>query len=346
MRLIISGGNTLAIGEHNRGNSLGPLILCLILAIWIGLRPVSFLFGDTVNYAMVYNAIEPGNLHDYRISSEWLWDIFTYLCRTAGLSVNVYFMLIDLVYILVSFAAVKKFVPTSPWLGTLFLIGALFFFSFGTNGLRNGVACSIVLLIMAYMLEERYVSAVILSIIAMSIHRSSALPLGGAILALTVLKNPRYALYGWITCILLSLIAGNYWTELIADIGFDDRLAQYTDTSDENLSTWGSTSSFRWDFLAYSAIPVIYFFYICSRGLRDGWFNTLATTYLVANSFWVLMIRAAFSNRFAYLSWFLIPVIFVYPLCNMKVWKDQNFVAGMLLIAYVSITVIFLSLIW
>ena len=83
--LIISGGNTLAIGEHNRGNSLGPLILCLILAIWIGLRPVSFLFGDTVNYAMVYNAIEPGNLHDYRISSEWLWDIFTYLCRTAGL---------------------------------------------------------------------------------------------------------------------------------------------------------------------------------------------------------------------------------------------------------------------
>jgi len=346
MRLIISGGNTLAIGEHNRGNSLGPLILCLILAIWIGLRPVSFLFGDTVNYAMVYNAIEPGNLHDYRISSEWLWDIFTYLCRTAGLSVNVYFMLIDLVYILVSFAAVKKFVPTSPWLGTLFLIGALFFFSFGTNGLRNGVACSIVLLIMAYMLEERYVSAVVLSLIALSIHRSSALPLGGAILALTVLKNPRYALYGWITCILLSLIAGNYWTELIADIGFDDRLAQYTDTSDENLSTWGSTSSFRWDFLAYSAIPVIYFFYICSRGLRDGWFNTLATTYLVANSFWVLMIRAAFSNRFAYLSWFLIPVIFVYPLCNMKVWKDQNFVAGMLLIAYVSITVIFLSLIW
>ena len=139
MWLIISGGNTLAIGEHNRGNSLGPLILCLILAIWIGLRPVSFLFGDTVNYAMVYNAIEPGNLHDYRISSEWLWDIFTYLCRTAGLSVNVYFMLIDLVYILVSFAAVKKFVPTSPWLGTLFLIGALFFFSFGTNGLRNGI---------------------------------------------------------------------------------------------------------------------------------------------------------------------------------------------------------------
>ncbi len=127
----------------------------------------------------------------------------------------------------------------------------------GMNGLRNGVACSIVLLIMAYMLEERYVSAVILSIIAMSIHRSSALPLGGAIIALTVLKNPRYALYGWITCILLSLIAGNYWTELIADIGFDDRLAQYTDTSDENLSTWGSTSSFRWDFLAYSAIPVI-----------------------------------------------------------------------------------------
>ena len=272
-------------------------------------------------------------------------DIFTYLCRTAGLSVNVYFVLIDLVYILVSFAAVKNSYPP-PRLGTLFLIGALFFFSFGTNGLRNGVACSIVLLIMAYMLEERYVSAVILSIIAMSIHRSSALPLGGAIIALTVLKNPRYALYGWITCILLSLIAGNYWTELIADIGFDDRPAQYTDTSDENLSTRGSTSSFRWDFLAYSAIPVTYFFYICSRGLRDGWFNTRPQPISWPTLFSVLMIRAAFSNRFAYLSTVSHSGDIRLPTLQHEGMERPNFVAGMLLIAYVSITVIFLSLIW
>lgn len=346
MRLMITGGNTLACGIHNRGNSFGPLIFCLVLTVWMGLRPVSFYFGDTVNYAMVYRAIVPGDIHSFTISAEWLWDIFTYLCRTAGLSVNAYFLLIELGYILVSFAAVKKFVPTSPWLGTLFLTGALFFFSFGTNGLRNGLACSFVLLVIAYMLEERYIKAVIFALIALSIHRSAALPLGGTVMALTFLKNPRYALYGWIFCILLSLIAGNYWTALIADIGFDDRLAQYANTSDENLSDWGSTSSFRWDFLIYSAVPVVYSFYVMGKGLRDGWFNTLVTTYLVANTFWVLMIRAAFSNRFAYLSWFLIPVIFVYPLCNMRVWKDQNFVAGLLLISYVSITVIFLSLIW
>lgn len=346
VRLMLSGSNTLAVGTDRRGNSFGPFMFCLFLAIFIGLRPVSFLFGDTVNYAMVYQAIEPGHLESYTISSEWLWDIFTYLCRTAGLSVNIYFLLVELAYILVSFAAVRKFVPTSPWLGTLFLVSALFFFSFGTNGLRNGLACSFVLLVIAYMLEERYLKALLFAFIAMSIHRSSALPLGGTILALTVLKNPYYALYGWFTCILLSLIAGNYWTALIGDIGFDDRLAQYTDTSDENLETWGSTAMFRWDFLFYSSIPVIYFFYIYRRGLRDGWFNTLAITYLVANSFWVLMIRAAFSNRFAYLSWFLIPIIFVYPLCNMRVWKDQNSVAGMLLMSYVFITVIFLSLIW
>lgn len=346
LHLMVSGKDTLTVGVHNRGNTFGPFILCLAMAIFLGLRPVSGGFGDTINYALFYASIDNNAPISDAIGSEWGWDGFTWFCHYIGLSVNIYFLIIELAYILISFAAVRKFVPTSPWLGTIFVLGALFFFSFGTNGLRNGVACSIVLLIIAYILEERYLPAILLTIVAFSIHRSCLLPIGGCVLALTVVKNPVHALYCWIGSILLSLFFGNYWMDMIADVGFDDRLAQYADTSEETLVEYGTTSSFRWDFLAYSAVPIIYFFYTYARGLRDGWFNTLIITYMVANAFWVLMIRSAFTNRFAYLSWFLIPVIFAYPLCNMKVWRSQNFNAGLLLISYVSITVIFLTFVW
>ena len=35
-----------------------PLLLCLGLTLWIGLRPNSFAFGDTVNYARFYNMMD------------------------------------------------------------------------------------------------------------------------------------------------------------------------------------------------------------------------------------------------------------------------------------------------
>jgi hypothetical protein len=39
----------------------------------------------------------------------------------------------------------------------------------------------------------------------------------------------------------------------------------------------------------------------------------MLNTYLLANAVWVLLIHASFSNRFAYLSWFMMPWLLVYP---------------------------------
>jgi len=36
-------------------------------------------------------------------------------------------------------------------------------------------------------------------------------------------------------------------------------------------------------------------------------------TYLIANGVWVVVIHAMCSNRFAYLSWFMLPWVLFYP---------------------------------
>jgi hypothetical protein len=60
------------------------------------------------------------------------------------------------------------------------------------------------------------------------------------------------------------------------------------------------------------------------RKFKDQTFNILANTYLLSNAFWIMVIRSAFSNRFAYLSWFIYPLVIVYPLLRMNIWKDQD----------------------
>ena len=68
-------------------------------------------------------------------------------------------------------------------------------------------------------------------------------------------------------------------------------------------------------------------------------FYILSTTYMLANSFWVMVNRAAFSNRFAYLSWFLYPVVIAYAVIRLHIWEDQDKKAGLILAAHAGFTI-------
>ena len=50
--------------------------------------------------------------------------------------------------------------------------------------------------------------------------------------------------------------------------------------------------------------------------------------------FWIIVINASFSNRFAYLSWFLYPIVLSYPLLRMSIWKNQGRKTAYILIAH------------
>jgi len=63
---------------------------------------------------------------------------------------------------------------------------------------------------------------------------------------------------------------------------------------------------------------------IFKRKLYDKTYLLILGTYMYANSFWVLAIRAMFSNRIAYLSWFIYPIVLAYPLLNFEVFKKNH----------------------
>ena len=98
-------------------------------------------------------------------------------------------------------------------------------------------------------------------------------------------------------------------------------------------------ASFRWDFLLYSATGVYAgWYYIIKKNFDDTFYIRLFNIYLIANAFWVLVIRANFSNRFAYLSWFMLGVIIIYPLLKQNFLSNQHRVIGGVLIIYFAFT--------
>ena len=344
---LVMGGMRLASpdGRYKEAGSslILPLALCSFLVLWIGLRPISGAFGDMVNYALEYSRLDPHHI-SVNWGGEWIWQWLMNGCKAAGLSVNAFFLLIAAGYILSALFAINRLMPSDPMLGLVFLLCSLMFFPFAVNGLRNGLACHLLLLGATLLLDDKWIWGAVLCLTALGIHRSVMLPLAAILIGVFLVRDVKFAIVFWVVSIMISLVAGDYVAEFFAGLGFDDRMTQYVNI--DNMEEF-SREGFRWDFLLYSAFPVLMTWYICIRQkCSDNWYNVLCITYLFCNAFWIMVIRSAFSNRFAYLSWFLYPVIIAYPLVNRRICAEQDRFTGWILLAYAGFSVFMWFVFW
>ena len=235
---------------------LPALVLTCLLIVFMGLRPVSGKFGDTINYAYIYNNTFGAGVFQFDFEKEWLWDFIMRSCKVAGLTVNAWFLLIAVGYLGFVFWGLRILLGENAWMAMLFFLSAFSTFTFGTNGIRNGFACSAVILAFAIAAHQniaRLIIAGAVLVLAFGIHRSISLPILAFIAASYVIKSPKVAIYFWIASIGISLVAGGAISNFFMGLGFDDRMTQYsTDQYSEQFTQTG----FRWDFLAYSAMPV------------------------------------------------------------------------------------------
>lgn len=330
---------------------ISGLLLCITMIIWIGLRPVSGkVFGDMGMYRYVYDNVITSSFVDIDWNDEWFFQYIGTFCKLMQMSHVGYFLVIAIGYVGFMFVANWKLLWENVLLACLFSFSALFFYSYGVNGIRNGLACSMVVGAVAFMSSYKkydYLFASILCVLAISVHKSTMLPVLCLIAAVSIVKDVRYALYFWIASIPVSLIAGGAFINYFSTWSFDERMSSYAVVvSDDNNTLGFSHTGFRWDFLLYSAMPVWLISYIAfQRNIKDRAFHIISTVYLLSNAFWVMVCRAAFSNRFAYLSWFLYPLVIAYPIIRMKIWKDQDMRAGWILLAHAGFS-LYMFLLW
>ncbi len=339
---ILQKKNALSIIQRNKTQHL-IFLYALLYIIVVGFRPVSVAFGDTTVYAKGYGnfstMVEMGSF-----SKDSLFYSFMWIC-SHFMSVNWFFFIIEILYVVPLIVACSRLLHRNCDVGLLFCLSAFSFFSYSVNGLRNGVALSLVLLAITFIegnITDKLICG-ILSFLAISIHASSALPLVCMFVAVFV-KRPRVLFYFWAFSIIISLIVGNSIANLFVSLGFDDRITDFIHPDvEEDLYT---VTGFRWDFLLYSAAPILLGWYITiKRKIIDSTYLLILGTYILANAFWIMVIRAEFSNRFAYLSWFLYPIVLAYPLLKLKIWpKTQGRKTAVLMAAHYAFTFIMVFL--
>lgn len=319
-------------------NNVGYIILILTFC-YIGARQPSYLFGDTANYLKAYKLLQNGFL--MKIENDYFFNYFMLFCAHI-MSARFFFFLVALFYVLPLYFFSKKYCGTY-WFFTFFLFAASFsFWPYGVNGIRNGMATSLFILGLVFY-DKKWIMYSIFAI-SFGIHNSLIIPIAAFITA-GIWKNPKVYLYIWLASIPLSLIGGSFWSTFFTSLGLGDSRADVylgADTIANLAKSEGTTFSqtgFRWDFVLYSASAIFAgWYFIFKKKITDTFYVHLFGIYCVANAFWILVINAAFSNRFAYLSWFLMAPIIALPMFRYNFSSIQSKIIATVTLVYYCFT--------
>ena len=309
--------------------------LLLFICLYMGNRPVSGrAFTDMGTYSRTYNLIQQGG--DVIVKKDYIFNYFMVAC-TKVMSERWFFFLCGLIYTLPCYVFSKKFCGAYWYFAFFIFVGSFMFWPYGTNGIRNGLGTS--LFILALCVYDKKIIMYAIMALSFGIHSSLIIPTA-AFAASGVYKNPKIYLYIWLAAIPLSLAGGSFWEGFFGGLGFGDdtRAEDYLTKGNVNNDQFASTG-FRWDFVFYSAFAVFAgWYYIFKKKVTDQFYIHLWGTYMIANAFWILVIRANFSNRFAYVSWFLMAPVIAYPLLRYKLFPNQYRVVGIVISIYYLFT--------
>ncbi len=317
--------------HSNSKKESASLFLLIVVILYMGLRPISFVFGDMGIYYKYFEQFANGA--EITNNKDYLWRLFMKFSSSI-MSAQLFFLLCAILYVVPLYSASKKWFGVDRYFIFLMLVASFSFWPYGTNGIRNGIATSFFIYGLAYT-KNNYIKYGIF-LVAYFIHGSVLIPIAAYVLTFFY-KNTQHYLIGWLLAIPLSIALGGFWENLFSSLGFGgERLKYLGDSIDK--SQFASTG-FRWDFLIYSAVAVYFgYYFIFKKKFNDKLYHQLFNIYVTANAFWILVIRSSFSNRFAYLSWFLMAVIIFYPFFKQRFFVKQQKVLAFTVLIYYGFT--------
>ena len=314
-------------------NNILSGFLMLFMVLFIGLRPENGVFVDMMNYVQGYHTFLENMpfLWDWT-AENFLFDNYFALVGSLNLGTTFFFVTIAAIYFGCSYWGIRRLFPKDTAMAYLAFLGAFSTFSYGTNGVKAGAAASLFILALSY--YRNWMVCVPLMVVTLGFHHSMAMPIVSFVLAL-LWKNPKHFFWGWLFCLACAVVHVTFFQEIFAGMT-DESGAGYLNSSGKD---WGGKSGFRIDFVLYSAMPVLVGYYaIYKYKIQSKIYSLLLKVYLTTNAIWMLCMYANFTNRIAYLSWSLYPIVLLYPLLNENWGKYRYRTASRIFIAHLAFT--------
>ncbi|MEG2832321.1 MAG: EpsG family protein [Bacilli bacterium] len=287
------------------------LILFIFLGFFVGAR-TDLIGSDTITYRFFY--------YNYQyVSYEFLFQALIESLASNGFRAEVFFFSIFIlnfivIYFLIQqvslYIGIKRTLPFY-FLSFSFLLWSSWFEVAVTNALRQGLSLNIALLSLLFFLRKRYLFFSFFFIISLLFHKSSFLVLivpfllvlpMGKILFIFLLLNIMYVT-GWNELIVSGLL-GRYGVILFSEDSYTNVIMY---------------KGFQFGLFIYSVFWVFTYLFLSKYVNLDVKLklniSKIVKVFIILSFPFYLLGYLPFSNRYAFLFWFLIPymnAIFLY----------------------------------
>ena len=305
-------------------NISSALVLTMFMIIFIGFRPISIVFADMAGYAQAmndgrYEGIELSLTHNFIF-----YPMMGFL-SSHGASEQTPIVLLAFINFSATLIAMRKFFPKDTYISMLVFFAAFSTFGGATNGLKAGCAGALFLMALAY--RDNKLLFFIFIMLTLGFHHSMMLPIGAAIVCLKYKKTNIYFRF-WVVCLIISILHITFFQNLFGEnlAGTDEHGAKYLTTYASSIeSGYTGKTGFRYDFVLYSAIPMIIYHYFNKQKNRiSDTYTFLTNIYILTNAIWLLCMYANYTNRIAALSWTLYSTLIIYPFVKeVKRWNTK-----------------------
>lgn len=292
-----------------RNSSQFVAFILLFFVVWfIGTRPVSGkYFVDMANYSLFYDMGlgEPFSFN--RKTENILWDNFFNWMASKRIDFTTWAIVVAAAYFGWMYWACKKLFGKDILLAFVVYLAAFSTFSYGTNGMKAGVAASLFLVAIAYIDNLRI--SIPIALLSYGFHHSMIMVIAAYFVVLFV-KNIKYYFLGWIASIIIAAFHITFFQSFFAGFASDHSADYLLATEDTGYYVTG----FRPDFILYSAVPICLAYLVFVKNkYQSNIYLFMLRLYILTNAIWMLCMYADFANRIAYLSWFMYPFVLLYP---------------------------------
>ena len=309
-------------------------LIAILMALFIGLRPQSGrYFVDMAGYNAFYNLQfgEPMEF-DWHATNILFDNMFLFMA-SKQIPVQFFFLLMATLNFICTFFACRKLFPNDSFLAFIVFLAAFSTFSYATNGLKAGTSAALFLLALAY--RDKIGLAILFVLISYGFHHSMQLPVVAFFIVL-LFRNPNFFFLIWVGSLLLSILHVTFFQDLFAGMTDAQGAGYLNFEMDEH---WASVIRFRPDFVLYSSIPVIIGYRMVNvHRVRSKMYDFILNMYLLTNSVWMLCMYATFTNRIAYLSWFMYPIVLIYPFLEQKWGVNQYRILRIVVYGHLAFT--------
>lgn len=291
-------------------NKNNALFLAIALALFIGFRPVHDVFADTVGYAAYYNFIKFDAFQFNQDTENLIFDNLFAFTASQGFSNSTFFLVIALIYFVFRYISCRKMFPDNTWVSYVVFLGAFLTFTSSVNGIKAGAAASLFMCAIAY--KDNKPLSILFLLLSWGFHHSMIICIV-AFITVSLNKITRLYYLLWIISFAIAALHITLFQYLFAEY-INDKGASYL------YAKGGWLTGMRYDFALYSAAPILLSWWCIEKHkIKDETYRFIVNIYVLLNSLWLLCMYASFTNRIAALSWFLYPVVLIYPFLSKNI---------------------------